>query len=222
MKSQNGFTLIELMIVVAIIGLLAAIAIPQFRNFTYRSMRTEIVVALDAPTLYYFCWAHNGMGGSIEWVNVIEASSGPENLSGTGEVDIFEFSSSTDSAATIAADTTRTFDSISNFSSNIDRIQLDSVGALDFSTDAVVTLNQMSLTDVGTFADLVSKLGTLSASTADTVQIYDITITGLLADAGTNHIIVVNDNDTSLTADDLMIGLATSNQSILNSDFDII
>ena len=44
-KVQQGFTLIELMIVIAIIGILAAIALPAYQTYTNKARFTEVVLA---------------------------------------------------------------------------------------------------------------------------------------------------------------------------------
>jgi len=47
-KSQQGFTLIELMIVVAIIGILASIALPAYQTYTNKAKFSEVVLASSA------------------------------------------------------------------------------------------------------------------------------------------------------------------------------
>jgi len=59
-KAQKGFTLIELMIVVAIVGILAAIAIPQYQQYTAKSKFAEVITSLDALKLGIIACVNDG------------------------------------------------------------------------------------------------------------------------------------------------------------------
>lgn len=62
-QSQKGFTLIELMIVIAIIGILAAIALPQYQTYTKKARFSEVVLAASsAKGLIDVCFQTRGAG----------------------------------------------------------------------------------------------------------------------------------------------------------------
>ena len=86
MKNQQGFTLIELMIVIAIIAILAAIALPAYQDYTTRAKVSEVIV-MAAPAKLAVAETASSEGGLDE---VTASNTGYEFPGKTKYVDLIE------------------------------------------------------------------------------------------------------------------------------------
>ena len=68
LKSNNGFTLVELMITVAILAVLAAVAIPSYSNYLNRAKQADAVIGLKAAQMAQeqFFSENNAYSGTID------------------------------------------------------------------------------------------------------------------------------------------------------------
>ncbi len=141
-KVQQGFTLIELMIVVAIIGILAAVAIPSYQNYTKKAKFTELVLA-TAPLKQAVdeCVQSQGLGAGTPVTGCAPGSNGiPANPTATGMIGtIFTDPSGNGKITVTSAIGAGLVDSVNTYSYILAPSAVNNNGGVNWSTDPTST-----------------------------------------------------------------------------------
>jgi len=164
--------------------------------------------------------ANTIIGGSL--ADTIDGAVGADVITGGAGADIFGSYTTAKSTASVAANTTVTFDAVTDFTTTVDKFRVDSA-TTDFTAAATATVTTLvTQNNIADFAALKTAVDgiALVASTTTVAQAYIINLTGTgLAAAGVTRVLVVNNNDTALTAADLMIQLSGTSTTVVAGDF---
>ena len=142
---QKGFTLIELMIVVAIIGILAAVALPAYQDYTVRARVSEVILAASSCRTAVTDTVQNAPGADVSAALAASCS-----ITATGMVT--SGSASANGVITVAGNATNLKGDTTATANTIQMIPYVGANALVGTTDGGKTITRWGCGPAGTDA----------------------------------------------------------------------